>query len=526
MKSIVLRVSILALLASTTLDAQSADPLTMERFRGLAFRSIGPSLTTGRIADLEVDPKNPSVWYLAVGSGGLFKTIDRGNTWTPIFDEYPSYSLGVVVVDPRDSNVVWLGTGENTHNRSASWGTGVYKSTDAGATWLRVGLPDSQKIQRILIDPRDSDVVYVASPGPLWNAGGDRGLYKTTDGGANWQRVLHVSDDTGITDAAFKPGDPDVIYAAAYQRRRRNAMTIGGGKESGIFRSTNGGSSWQRIENGIPDPSTRAASRSASTNATRQTRLRDGRRPRQSWRFLPVSENSGDSWTRMSEYSGGDPQYYGETLRRSPSTRHNLEHRGADHAQHGQGGNLEAHGFRHARRPPRDRLRPSPTRSTCGSATTAGSTRPTTTAVPGGTSPTCRCRSSTASAPTNRGRSTASPAAPRTTARSPAHRGPRNRAGIRTSDWYRIGGGDGFQAYFDPGNPEIVYAQSQNGALNRLDLHTGREYRHPPDHQAAGPRTLALGQPTAGQQARRRPHLLRWSTVCTAATIAATTGRR
>ncbi len=140
MKATTLRVSILLLLAVTTLHAQSATRMSMEVFRGLEFRSIGPSLTTGRISDLEIDPNDPNVWYLTVGSGGLWKTVNRGNTWIPIFDEYPSYSLGAVVVDPKDSNVVWLGTGENTHNRSTSWGDGVYKSTDAGATWHQVGL--------------------------------------------------------------------------------------------------------------------------------------------------------------------------------------------------------------------------------------------------------------------------------------------------------------------------------------------------------------------------------------------------
>ena len=153
--------------AAGALPAQTDDLHTVERFRGLAFRGIGPNITTGRIADLEVDPGDPSTWYLAVGSGGLFKTDNRGNTWTPIFDEYPAYSFGCVVVDPADSDVVWVGTGENTHNRSASWGTGVYKSTDGGATWKLAGLGDSQKIQRILIDPRDSNVVYVAAAGPL-----------------------------------------------------------------------------------------------------------------------------------------------------------------------------------------------------------------------------------------------------------------------------------------------------------------------------------------------------------------------
>ncbi len=456
---------------SRTTNAQTgADPFDMETFRGLAFRSIGPSLTTGRVADLEVDPNDPDTWYLAVGSGGLWKTVNRGNTWVPIFDEYPSYSLGAVVVDPRDSNTVWLGTGENTHNRSTSWGDGIYKSIDAGATWRRVGLADSQKIQRILIDPRDSDTVWVAAPGPLWNAGGDRGLYKTTDGGGSWNRVLHVGDDTGITDAVFKPGDPDTVYAAAYQRRRRNAMTIAGGPEAGVLRSTDGGASWERIENGLP-----------TVDMGRIALGVDERNPDRVYAMVVargdaggffVSENGGDAWERMSDYSGGDPQYYGEIFvdPHLPDTIWNIEvpimrstDKGATwermnfemHVDHHEivfdpadqghmwigndGGLYETYDggetWRHFTNLPLSQFyrvsadNSRPFYRVCGGAQDNGTT----------------CGPS------------------RTL----------NSAGIRTSDWYRVGGGDGFQAYFDPHRPEYVYAQSQNGALNRLDLGTG-----------------------------------------------------
>ena len=165
-----------------------------------AFRSVGPSLTTGRISDVAVDPKNPSVWYVAAASGNLWKTENRGNTWTAIFDEHGSYSLGAVTVDPKDSNVVWLGTGENNNQRSVGFGDGVYKSTDAGKTWKRMGLENSEHIQNIVIDPRNSNIVYVTAIGPLWSSGGDRGLYKTTDGGQTWKAVLTISPDTGVTD--------------------------------------------------------------------------------------------------------------------------------------------------------------------------------------------------------------------------------------------------------------------------------------------------------------------------------------
>ena len=223
-----------------------------ETFRDLAFRSLGPSLTTGRLSDVEVDPKNPSVWYVAASAGNLWKTENRGNTWTPIFDTYGSYSLGVVVVDPKDSNVVWLGTGENNNQRSVSFGDGLYKSRDGGKSWSRAGLENSEHIGRILIDPRNSNTVYVAAIGPLWSSGGDRGLYKTTDGGATWKAVLTVSPETGVNDVVMDPKKPDVLYASAYQRRRAVGQLIGGGPESGLYKSTNAGQTWTKLTKGLP----------------------------------------------------------------------------------------------------------------------------------------------------------------------------------------------------------------------------------------------------------------------------------
>src|SRR3982750_4855211 len=194
---------VIAAICCAALGAQAPTggaALAPESFKGLEFRSIGPSITTGRISDVDIDPKNPNVWYVAAASGNLWKTENRGNTFTPIFDEYGSYSLGCVVVDPKDSNVVWLGTGENNNQRSVAFGDGVYKSSDAGKTWKRVGLESSEHIQNIIIDPRNSNVVYVSAIGPLWSAGGDRGVYKTTDGGATWKAVLSIGPDTGVTE--------------------------------------------------------------------------------------------------------------------------------------------------------------------------------------------------------------------------------------------------------------------------------------------------------------------------------------
>src|SRR3954469_20802634 len=229
-----------------------ANRMTADTFKDYAFRSIGPGVTSGRISDVVVDPKNPSVWYVASAVGGLWKTENRGNTFSPVFDTYGSYSLGAVTVDPRDSNIVWLATGENNNQRSVSFGDGVYKSTDGGATWNRVGLENSEHIQNIVIDPRNSNVVYVSAIGPLWASGGDRGLYKTTDGGQTWKAVLSVSADTGVTELAMDPRNPDVLYAAALQRRRAVGQLIGGGPESGLYKSTNAGQTWTRLTRGLP----------------------------------------------------------------------------------------------------------------------------------------------------------------------------------------------------------------------------------------------------------------------------------
>jgi photosystem II stability/assembly factor-like uncharacterized protein len=233
-------------------SAAGADRLTADVLKGLEFRSIGPAISTGRVQDIAIDPKAPSTWYVATAFGGLWKTTNRGTTFAPIFDNGGSFTLCCVVVDPKNSNVVWLGTGENASQRSAHFGDGIYKSADAGKTWQRMGLAASEHIGQILIDPRNSNVVYVAAQGPLWSAGGERGLYKTTDGGAKWDRVLHVSDDTGISDIVFDPKNPDVLYASSYQRRRAVGQMIGGGPEGGIWKTTDAGKKWTKLSKGLP----------------------------------------------------------------------------------------------------------------------------------------------------------------------------------------------------------------------------------------------------------------------------------
>jgi photosystem II stability/assembly factor-like uncharacterized protein len=228
------------------------DVMSAKTFSGLKLRSIGPATTSGRIADFAVEAADSTHYYVAVASGGVWKTVDAGTTYVPVFDEEGSYSIGCVALDPTNPNTVWVGTGENNSQRSVSWGDGVYRSDDDGKSWTNVGLKHSEHIGKILIDPRDPRVVYVAAQGPLWGPGGDRGLYKTTDGGKTWTAVLTISENTGVTDVVFDPRNPDLLYAASYERRRRVWTLIDGGPESAIYKSTDAGKSWRKLERGLP----------------------------------------------------------------------------------------------------------------------------------------------------------------------------------------------------------------------------------------------------------------------------------
>lgn len=233
-------------------SAETQDALSKLSLNSFKYRSIGPALTSGRIADFAVNPENSSEFYVAAAAGGVWKTTNAGITFKPVFEHEGSYSIGCITMDPNNHNVLWVGTGENNNQRSVSFGDGVYKSEDGGDSWTNMGLKTSEHIGMITVDPNNSDVVYVAAYGPVWSVGGERGIYKTTDGGKNWKRILYVSERTGFNEIHMDPRDNKVLYATAHQRIRKQWTYLGGGPESGIYKSTDAGASWNKINKGLP----------------------------------------------------------------------------------------------------------------------------------------------------------------------------------------------------------------------------------------------------------------------------------
>ncbi|MDA7836813.1 hypothetical protein N9A49_05345 [Salibacteraceae bacterium] len=245
--------AISSILILLTLGLQSQnESITDSTLTGFKFRSIGPAFMSGRIADIAIHPENENVWFIAVGSGGVWRTKNSGITWDPVFDKQKVYSTGCVTIDPIIPTTVWVGTGENVGGRHISFGDGIYKSLDGGNTWKNMGLKKSEHISKIIVHPENSDVVFAAVQGPLWTSGGERGFYMTSDGGKTWTRTLGNDKWTGVTDIELDPKNPDVIYAATWDRHRTVAAYMGGGPGTGIHKSTDGGKTWTQLKTGLP----------------------------------------------------------------------------------------------------------------------------------------------------------------------------------------------------------------------------------------------------------------------------------
>jgi len=307
---------------ATQASAQEEDDPIVSVIKGLPLRAIGPAFMGGRISHIAVHPEDKSTWYVGVGSGGVWKTTNAGTTFTPVFDDQGSYSIGTVTIDPNNPEVVWVGAGENVSGRHVGWGDGIYLSRDGGQNWSNMGLEDSQHISRIIVHPDDSNTVLVAAEGPLWSAGGDRGVYLTADGGESWERVLEVNDATGATDVLFHPTDPSIVYAATYERRRTVWSFLAGGFGSGIHKSTDGGRTWREITNGLPSSKDDVAIGKIGLAVTPADpdRVYATIEAGDDEQGFYVSRDRGESWDKHNEYisNGTGPHYYQEIFA-SPS---------------------------------------------------------------------------------------------------------------------------------------------------------------------------------------------------------------
>lgn len=271
------------------------------------FRLAGPALTSGRVVDIAVHPKNSDQWYIAAACGGVWYTENHGTSFTPIFDNYGSYSIACVELAPSNPNTIWVGTGENNNQRSVGYGDGVYKSVDGGKSFTNMGLKTSEHIGNIIIHPTNENIIWVAAYGPVWSAGGERGVYKSVDGGKTWERTLFVSDDTGISEIAIDPTNSEILYASAHQRRRHEWTYIGGGPESGMYKSNDGGKTWKEINSGLPKGKMgRIGIAVSPADANYIYTLIEGRDDSGG---CYRSTNKGESWSKMSGYNSGGNYY-------------------------------------------------------------------------------------------------------------------------------------------------------------------------------------------------------------------------
>jgi len=527
---------IVASVWSTVPTFGQGNGLTTDALKEFKLRNIGPMLTTGRVQDTTVDPKDSSVIYVATAAGGVWKSVNHGYSFAPIFDNGGSFNLCCIVVDPKDSNVLWLGTGENSNPRASMYGDGLYKSTDAGANWTHVGLASSEHIAEIIVDPTDSNTVFVASQGPLWSAGGDRGIFKTTDGGKTWKNVLSISENTGANGLVMDPANPKVLYATTWQRRRAVGQFVGGGPESAVYKSTDGGSKWTKLTKGLPQgdmgriaiaidgktkPSRVYLLLTTASQATRGAKDESGfyRSDDAGLSFrrmepdpapasaapaaAPAAQGRGGRGGPAGPYTGGDPGYYheifvdpirpdtiwsvntnlersddgGKTFRAvrsfmnlaNPDVHVDFHDVWVDPKDQkhmifsNDGGVYETYDegkyFRHFNNLPVTQFyrvatdNSYPFYRVCGGAQDNNS----------------MCGPS----------------------RTP------HSAGIRTSDWFITGGGDGFQSRVDPTDPNVIYAQWQTGNIERLDLRTGESKSIRPP-QASGGR--GVGTPEQAEE--------------------------
>jgi len=473
--TLLLAVSSIAGAQSKTNNKQAAAPPDSSKFTtgllsGLALRSIGPALTSGRVSDVAIDPSDKRTWYVAASAGGVWKSTNGGISFSPIFDGQGSFSIGAITIDHANPNVIWVGTGENNAQRVVAYGDGIYKSIDGGRSWTNMGLKTSEHIARIVIDPRNSDLVYVAAQGPLWRKGGDRGLYKTTDGGKTWAKILGVDDWTGANDIQLDPRNPDNLIATTWQRYRRVFTFVAGGPGSAVWRSTDAGKTWTKSQSGFPDvelgriglavspanPSVVYAIADAADSKGGFFRSRDG----------------GASWDKMSSYQSGS-NYYNEIFAdpkdvdRVYAVEPILQVTDDGGKTFHRVGERNKHVDNHSVWIDPDETKHIIVGSDGGvyESFDSGKTYRFAANIP----ITQYYRVATDdSKPFYRvfggAQDNFSVGGPSRT---------RNTSGITNADWFITSGGDGFGSVVDPTDPNIVYAESQFGNLARFNLKTG-----------------------------------------------------
>ena len=480
MKSLKLLLVSLAILVShnvtvgqSSKDSKKSKNPVKSALNAFKFRSIGPAFMSGRIADIAIDPKNENVWYVAVGSGGVWKTENSGTTWVPLADNMPFYSTGCITIDPHNNASIWLGTGENVGGRHVGIGHGVYHSNDGGKSWKDMGLKKSEHISKIIVHPDDPNTLWVASQGPLWSSGGERGLFKTTDGGKTWKNTLDINEWTGVTDLVIDPTNPDILYAASWQKHRNVAALIGGGPGTSLYKSVDGGDNWSKIDKGLPRSNKGKIGLAISPMqpnvlyAAVELDKRAG--------AVYRSDNSGGNWKKMSDtVSGGTgPHYYQElvasphvfdkiylmnvrvlvsdnggktfytmTERQKHSDNHSLTFKANDpnYMLIGTDGGIyesfdDSASWKFVGNLPLTQFYKLAVDDAEPFYNIYGGTQDNNTQ--GGPSRTFKS------------------------------------SGISNADWFVVLGGDGHQPATEPGNPDIVYAQSQQGYINRIDMTNG-----------------------------------------------------
>jgi photosystem II stability/assembly factor-like uncharacterized protein len=466
----------------TVFDADSA------RFSELPWRSIGPAITSGRVVDVAV-PEGPrsqigerlgELFYVASASGGVWKTVNGGTTWTPIFDHEGSASIGDVAVAPSNPDIIWVGTGEANNQRSSSWGDGIYKSENAGRTWTNMGLRKSEHIGRVIVHPTNPEIVFVAAAGPLWGPGGERGLFRTTDGGRTWKNVKNIDAHTGFTDVIFDPGNPDVIYAASFQRERRPYTYVGGGPGSGLWKSIDGGDTWTKLTEGLPKVDVGRIGLDVSRSspniiyATIETKV-TGNTASQGNTEASIyrSDDRGASWQKMG--TGSSYPWYMGQIRVDPTNPDRVYFMGVSLQVSTDAGRTfhttatSAHSDHHAMWI--DPVDPNHLIIGCDGGVYISHDRG-------------RTVDFVPNLPISQYYAIA------TDMRLPFYYvygglqdnsswgGPsqtRNRQGITNADWIRTTGGDGFYAQIDPVDPNTVYGESQGGDIVRFDVRTGEQ---------------------------------------------------